>query len=241
MQRPVWQTGDDGRISDGELHVWMSRRPAGNRPPVASGLTAAELKRCESLRFEEDQSRCCARRGLLRRVLARYLRMMPSDVRLQARPGGRLEFAEDVRSNLTFSVSSSKDVVLVAVAAGMEVGVDVEVVRDLPELPRLATHALGDIELGELQRVAPADATRWFLQRWTNKEAVLKGLGTGLRLDPRDVTVSLNSEDACIGRVLSTDSGSDWFITELEVAENVVGALASHRKPTATAYYLDEW
>jgi 4'-phosphopantetheinyl transferase len=242
MDRPVWNTPGDGQIDDGHVHVWMSRQSHDLESPVPSGLSEAELQQCSTYRFSDDQLRCRARRGLLRRVLARYLEIASRDVNLCARPGGKPQRGGGAPSNLTFSVSSSKGIVLVAIAAGMEVGVDVEALHELPELSQLAKLALGDDELHELQQISPQDMRRWFLQRWTVKEAILKASGEGLRLDPRQVAITRNDGAGIVGRLISTEvNRRSWFVTDLDVAENIVGAVASDRRPDAIEYFQDEW
>jgi 4'-phosphopantetheinyl transferase len=245
MDRPVWNAPGDGRIDNGHVHLWMSRKTHDLGSPVPSGLSAVERQRCATYRSADDEMRCRARRGLLRRVLARYLGRAPSDVELRVRPGGKPQLGGEAPGNLSFSVSSSKDIVLVSIARGIEIGVDVEVVHELPELSQLAKLALADDELRELHQVdqvSPRDTGRWFLQRWTVKEAILKASGEGLRLDPRHVAITRNKDVEIVGRLLAPDvNPSGWFVTELDVARDAVAAVASDGRPAAIEYFQDQW
>jgi 4'-phosphopantetheinyl transferase len=63
----------------------------------------------------------------------------------------------------------------VALSDDGPVGLDVEELRDLSDLDRLAEHALSPAE----RTRPPADA-RAFLTIWTRKEALLKATGEGL-------------------------------------------------------------
>ena len=79
------------------------------------------------------------------------------------------------------SLSRAGDLVVVAVTDAGPVGVDVEAVADEPR-PDFASFALHP---GERAESAWEQATTW-----VRKEAVLKAVGLGLRLDPREVGVS---------------------------------------------------
>lgn len=98
--------------------------------------------------------------------------------------------------DLRFSVAHTSGVVVVAVARGREVGVDVERLGRSPWLS-LPPRVLTPRELASLEglTVTPADA---FLRLWTRKEALLKAAGVGLALDPLLVEVSGAGEPAAI-------------------------------------------
>jgi len=84
------------------------------------------------------------------------------------------------------SLSTSEDVIVVAVSDDARLGVDIEVLFN-------ARHGVGSGDV--LQRVRDVAAVlgvdagdeRDVLQRWVRVEAVLKADGRGLRVDPRDV------------------------------------------------------
>ncbi|MBL8851608.1 MAG: 4'-phosphopantetheinyl transferase superfamily protein [Planctomycetaceae bacterium] len=219
-----------------EVHIWMSRRPPPGIAPIPSGWTYAELRRYAGLQFEQDRSRGIARRGLLRRVVARYLGCQSSEVELTVRPGGKPELRWPNPNDLAFSISSSHDLVLVVIASGMEVGVDVERVCALPELSRLATIVLNDAEHEAQPALASGEQTRWLLQRWTAKEAVLKASGVGLSVDPRDVFVVRRGNET-VARV----GEAEWSVTELAVDQQYVATVASERRVETILQFEDAW
>lgn len=65
------------------------------------------------------------------------------------------------------------------------IGVDVECVRNVS--PQLIRFVATSVEWHMIERSTPPEAAP--LRLWTLKEAVLKGLGTGFRTDPRSVRV----------------------------------------------------
>jgi 4'-phosphopantetheinyl transferase len=80
-----------------------------------------------------------------------------------------------------------------AVTAAGPVGVDLESLADLARAP-LDAVALSPAEAAALAPLRPAAAAEVALANiWTTKEAVLKAAGLGLRVDPRELTVMLET------------------------------------------------
>ncbi|QYF72478.1 4'-phosphopantetheinyl transferase superfamily protein [Cryobacterium sp. PAMC25264] len=78
-----------------------------------------------------------------------------------------------------------------AVTAAGPVGIDLESLADLARAP-LHDVALSPAEAATLATLRPAAAAEAALANiWTTKEAVLKAAGLGLRVDPRELTVTL--------------------------------------------------
>ncbi len=95
------------------------------------------------------------------------------------RDGHGRPFAPD-RPELRISVSHAVDLVLVAVARGCRVGVDVEPLCDRG-ITRLPDHALSERERLDF---AGDPRLETFLSYWTRKEALLKAVGLGLAIEP---------------------------------------------------------
>lgn len=95
------------------------------------------------------------------------------EVRLEREPGGRPVLADMPGWHL--GISHTRDVVAVAVTSAGPVGVDIEPIRELPAAA-LARHWFAEREARWIER-RPRD----FLHLWTQKEAVGKALGLGLR------------------------------------------------------------
>src|SRR5437868_3371012 len=115
------------------LDVWRARldRPADQFVPL---LSDDELQRADRFAFSHHRVRWIVARGQLRRVLARYLGS--TDVHLACSSFGK-PFLEDCP--LTFNISHSGDLALIAVSRQRSVGIDVERIHDFAEdLPRIA-------------------------------------------------------------------------------------------------------
>jgi 4'-phosphopantetheinyl transferase len=101
----------------------------------------------------------------------------------------KLQNAEELR----FSVAHSEDVVVLAVTRGRDVGVDVEFARPEDDLLALANRSFSRAEYRALASLPKNQILPAFYRTWTQKEAFVKLLGTGLQLplDSFDVEVDV--------------------------------------------------
>jgi len=115
----------------------------------------------------------------LREVLARYVDEQPARIELRTGAHGKPALA-DPSSPLSFNLSHSGDLALVAVTLDREVGIDIERVRPRRDLERLAGRALDPAAAAAVRGAAPAERLVAFHEAWTRREAIAKCLGTGL-------------------------------------------------------------
>lgn len=163
--------------------VWWAR-PEAHFGELAGVLDPGERERCSRFRDHDALLRHVTGRAIVRLLLGAHLGVDPSAVRLTttcARCGcanGKPRLAEPC--GVTFSVSHSGDCVAVAIAWGIEVGVDVE--------------ETGPVDQGVAACVLCPDEWRpggaGFHLAWARKEALLKATGYGLSVAPSSVEFS---------------------------------------------------
>lgn len=178
---------------------------------VATFLTDAERLRA-SRGTGSVRRRRILLRGALRQVLGALLDLPPGRVPL-VEDAGRPLLAND--RDVRFSCSASDGVGLVALAVGVDVGVDVQEHRH--DDARAAADecwltAAEERALGELPR---AERLLAITRCWTQKEAVLKGLGLGLRGAPVTVTTPV----AAGGRI------GEWWAAAVPVPAGHVASV----------------
>lgn len=169
-------------------------------------LSDEERHRGSRLVHEADRRAYLAAHHLLRITLAPFLGLAPDALVLTRGHGGRPELAGPLGAEVSFNLSHTRGLVACAISVDGVVGVDVEVVRDLPDVDALARSALTPVELRELEGVPPVERSRAFLRRWTVKEAYAKATGHGLGL-PLTV-VSLRGADTATPTVLDGGTGA---------------------------------
>lgn len=217
----------------GECHLWTV--PARPRPEWAEILDGQERDRLSGLEVAEARRQYLASRALQRIIGARYLGTEPDRVLVvrtcehcgDARHG-RPRFAD---SAIEYSVSHTRDWVRVAVvAAGERVGVDLEEAAGLRDVDRMARCAMGDRERAEYARTPAARRPELFLRAWTRKEAAMKLLGLGLRLNP--VHVDVRGTKAEITGASAWRGGPALHLRDLPAPRGHVSALACTAPPT---------
>jgi 4'-phosphopantetheinyl transferase len=201
-----------------EVHVWSL---ALDTPPLPAarlaGLLAGdERERAQRFRSELDRTRYVAGRGQLRVLLGGYLGLDPGAVAFSYGEHGK----PAVRSRgLDFNMARSGGLAVVAVTAGLPVGIDVERVRAGVADASVAEHFFSPDELAALRRLPGAARDRAFLACWTRKEAFLKGRGSGVSvpLDAFCVSLAPDEEPAVVWSELSPSDPWDWWLEDLSV------------------------
>jgi len=207
----VWQT--DLRRSD----EWIE-------DAVASVLAAGESERRGRESHHVWRRRVVAR-AALRVALGRYLDRPPGSLELALGPGGkpRLAGAAD-RDEVFFSLSRNADLCLIAICEEGPVGVDVEEVRDVPELADLVRSRFAASEAMAILERSGEERLRAFYRCWTRKEACVKALGTGIGAGLGSVVVSVGDRAALLAAP-GTRAG-EWSLLDLVPGEGFAGALA---------------
>ncbi|MEM1206338.1 MAG: 4'-phosphopantetheinyl transferase superfamily protein [Acidobacteriota bacterium] len=239
LDRFVDSAGPENRPGPGEIHVWAVDLAPTNEALDALWrlLSSDETTRAQRFRFEVHRRRYAVRRGALRWLLGSYLGRDPSGLRFIYGDKGKPELAPgqdpvtDPARLLRFNLSDSEDLALCAVGVGQDLGVDVEVIRDMPDAESIAGHFFAEEEqraLGEL----PADSKALgFFNCWTRKEAYLKAIGEGLAAPLDGFSVTLRPDDPVAFQRFVHDprEAAHWNLVHLEPDRSSVGALAIRR------------
>lgn len=174
----------------GVVDVWCVELDDPGWQP-AEGLAPAERERAAGLRAGVTRRRWSASRLALRAVLARYRDDgVPGPVEFVLGPHGKPSLPSP--GPIRFNLSHSAGLALVAVAAEVEVGVDVERIDRGRDIDALIPLALDDEDAVAVRAAPPDRRAEVFHRAWVRREAIVKcggqGLGGGLPTAP--VTVS---------------------------------------------------
>lgn len=185
---------------------WAAPVSPEDAPHLLPLLDDHEQERLGRFRRPVDTARYLAAHALTRLVLADRL----------GRPAGTIEFDRTCRCGqqhgkpvLTdggphFSFTHAGDLIGLAVHADAPVGLDVEQVRMLNDLPSMARHVCSPAELR-----TPPDAPGAFFRTWTRKEALLKATGEGLSSPMNAITLGAGGVESWTGE--GAPAGPIWL------------------------------
>lgn len=179
------------RLGVHEAHVWSCVTTVSDATVEAklAHLSGEELRRVERFRHRAGLAGFVVTRSALRGLLGGYLGVSPAEVSLRFSPTGKPVLAAEHETALRFSVAHSGGVALLSFAL-VDVGVDVERIRPIARLSRIARRIFTQPIPDRLANVPPADLLPAFFAAWTQREAVVKALGGTMLAtsDPLDFT-----------------------------------------------------
>ncbi|BAI60306.1 phosphopantetheinyl transferase [Methanocella paludicola SANAE] len=191
----------------GEVHVRVVSLEHSTGELPMECLDEGEMDTFRRFRRETDAGRYLAAHEALRHILASYLGIEPDAIRYVRGPHGKPYLEPAIHGGrLRFNLSHSGGIAAIAVTDGLDVGVDVEQVRDM-EFEELASCAFSRDEQAALGNNNIDSGV--FFRLWTRKEAYLKATGLGLSVQPNEATI-----------------GEGWSIIDIDPAPGYAGAVA---------------
>jgi len=163
----------------GQLDIWLLALDM--MPCEPDCLDTLETTRLNNFRHESGRLQYCIAHTATRKVLGRYLNCSPREVPLGIASGGK-PYIDKHPFSLFFNLSHAGNTALLAVRTEHEVGIDIEIIRDMPNTNRIAQRVF---QADEIKQLALAgDAKQKFYSLWTHMEARQKCLGRGVFGEP---------------------------------------------------------
>lgn len=185
MMSEILRAVRDAGPIDADVHAWgVHVGPL--RPSVgdaAAVLCDEEMERMERLHSSLHRDRYALVHAVMRGLLAGYLDRAPAELIFRRRRSGKPYLVDNQRLN--FNLSHSGDILALGVTRAGEIGIDVEIDREIPDLDLLARSVLSSREYVTYGALPRRERRRRFLQCWTRKEAFAKAIGSGLGELPR--------------------------------------------------------
>jgi len=175
-----------------EVHVWSVPLEVTDdaQRELETVLSEQERRRAGQYVFEHDRRDFIAGRATLRIVLGRYLRLAPKAVDLYKDSNGKPHLTRRCHRDLRFNMSRSHGLGLIAICGGEDVGIDVELVRDIEDAAAVVERFFCPEEISEWTALDRSRRTRAFFDCWTRKEAYVKAVGSGLQIPLNSFAVS---------------------------------------------------
>ncbi|REG07268.1 4'-phosphopantetheinyl transferase [Pelolinea submarina] len=204
-------------------------------------LSAHEMKRLERLTGQENRQEFIICRGVLHLLLSALSAEEPEHVHIHEDGYGKPRLEEDGHQHaLAFNISHTNGLCLIACGREMEVGVDVEYIDPLPELAAMAKKYLAPQEIKKWEELDAAHQTEAFYCYWSAKEALLKALGSGLRISPAQIdTLQIRADKKVSGKQddgLYFETG-ECILEELPLGTAYTGWLAVFKRLEKISLY----
>jgi 4'-phosphopantetheinyl transferase len=214
-------------LDAGEVHVWSAKLdpPAGQLSRLQKSLAPDEVERAGRFRFWRDQRRYVAGRGILRALLGHYLETRPEDIQLSYSAYDK-PFLEE--NSLQFNLAHSHNLALFAFCQTVDIGVDVERIRQVRDAEGIAQRFFAPEENQIFQATDADQRDEAFFACWTRKEAFIKAVGEGLSypLDSFEVAFAPGKEAQLVSVDGSRTKAVRWSLYSLSPAPGYTGALA---------------
>jgi 4'-phosphopantetheinyl transferase len=221
----------------GEIHVWQAALDASveNLGQLESTLSLEEKARADRFHFAKDRNQFVVARGLLRRLLGRYLHQDPSALEFSYSEFGKPALSgRDAPCALCFNLSHSSGLVVYAFAKGRNLGIDVEQVRPESAGEDIARRYFSAREVSDLRTSPPEARVEGFFHCWTRKEAYLKATGMGLQTPLDGFSVSLLPDEPA---QFHGGVDSRWHLAAFHPAEGYVAAVVYDGAPCSIKYF----
>lgn len=183
--------------------------------------------------FPRDQHRYLVTRALVRTVLSRYVDVAPAQWTFVANAHGRPEIANDHpgASDLSFNISHTANLIVLAVSHGRALGVDTENTRVRPAPVEIADRYFAPSEAAAL-RVLPKDRQpQRFFEYWTLKESYVKARAIGLSVPLHRFSVQFVG-DRHVALAMDGDLGDSperWHLWQFAVGDDCLAAVCAER------------
>ena len=185
---------------------------------LCSGETSlvnpAEIEHANRFARDSDRRHFIARRSILRALLSERCGLAPEMINLDSVERRKPSLPETIP--LRFNASRShRWFAVVLYESLIEPGIDIEVLREIPDVASLSRRILSPEETRASGDGIIHDSET-LLRFWPRKEAVLKSLGTGLSIDPTQVTVPVEVDLSRGDRAAVRNGDSIHHVTLIE-------------------------
>lgn len=211
-------------------------------------LGPQEQEHLRHRRLAQAQRQLITSRGCLRYLLSRYTDQPPDSLSFSYGPRGKpaidlTDLTDDGNKQaLQFNLSHSGERLLMAVSRATSVkaiGVDLEVLRPVTQLPGLCRRCLTPSEAAQVLAQPNSQVDQQFLRYWTGKEACLKGLGLGITNSLQSLELTLNSPELTpemtpVGVTAQGDLEYPGQLYQWQPEPGYVGAIAVQLAPQLT-------
>lgn len=220
-------------LRDGIVYIWEGRLDVD--PAVTAEartlLSSRERARADRFVYDHHRRRYTVAQAHLRRVLGDQTGDHPANICFQYGEHGKPFLADGP----VFNQSHSSERVMIGVATGGRLGIDIEKRRTVRLMSEIAGKNFAPDESEFFHRTPSPDRQRVFFKLWTCKEAFLKALGVGLTEPLRSFAVdpSRNPQNTLVQADAHGEETADWHVRNIPCSTGAEAAVAIDRPDIA--------
>jgi 4'-phosphopantetheinyl transferase len=213
-------------LRENEIHIWLVDLNTAVRglPFFTTLLSSEERSRAEKFKFANLYQNFVITRGLLRKILSKYLGKNPHGLAIKYSPSGK----PFIETSVHFNISHSNNLALLAFCAGNELGIDIEYKRQINNIEELCLKFFSKQETEEILSADFQLKVEKFYNFWVKKESYTKAIGGKIF----DVLNMLRNYNLHIGKDFQ------FCIEPLLLNDAYAAAFAIKTKPAVVRYWL---
>ncbi|MGE3510011.1 MAG: 4'-phosphopantetheinyl transferase superfamily protein [Vicinamibacterales bacterium] len=211
-----------------EIHVWAVSPLAtdAEAEQLVAALSSHEQHRAARMRQPDLRRAFVVGRARVRQILSAYIGHPPHELDVVARVDDKPVLA-GAPPWFDFSFSRCDRLHACAVGHGRRLGVDVETIGDGHDASGIAATFFSSEDAAWISAQAVASRAAAFASIWTKKEAVVKAIGSGLKMPLRAVRVPYEDAGPVAWADPASPPGRPWFVRAFTPAPGVAGAVAA--------------
>lgn len=232
------------RCSELTLARFKSKKFKENLIPYLAGSELEYLSKINSVKRLRE---FVVGRLIVRNLAGRALDLGPSEINIHKDHWEKPYIQpEQNHRQLEFNISHSKDWIVVALGFERKIGVDIEDTTRPVLLSDLVTKYFGEVEQKKFWGLPESVRLKAFFSAWTQKESMLKAIGTGLALSASHIEVEIDPSKPCGLKgihqppmvidpsFMPTLSVQSWWLTRVEIDDDAhhTGTLSVSAQPS---------
>jgi len=216
-------------LNPGEIHIWSTAIDERYGKLLAHSFLSVNEKRNAAIyAYDIDTYLFSVRHNLLRIILGDYLNCDPGKIKFNSNHYQKPHIAHP-NTTIQFNISSSSNRFVAAFCQQHTIGVDIELIRQIEDIPQLVNDYFTKEECDWINS-QPDDLMKpAFFQIWSKKEALVKAIGKGLNIELKKINV-LSDTTIVNGERM-------WYLIPLTLFDDCAGAIAINNSNVKLSFY----
>ena len=234
------------KIVPDQVHLWRVRLDGVGYQDerLTAVLSAEERIRAFRFHFDRHRDRFIRTHGISRMILAKYTGIEPEKLEFGLGLRGKPYIAPVQNRLLRFNLSHSGDLMILAIAMNLELGVDVELINTQLEWSQIAANYFNEYEMQAIAGLpTKIDQLRAFYRVWTIKEAYLKARGDGMigGLDKVVINLAQGAPEIFLALPGGEDEKRRWQAKLFRPATGACGAVVAQQGQSPIELIQYDW